>query len=338
MKLSKLPFLLLTSFSLLASVALLSCSNSTGSGGGKTNPDDVSGNIIAKAVDKGIEITAKNLSGNSRIDIYRKIGEDKKIEQWLYMDNYNSEDTITIVDNYVNIDESYTYVLAINGNREESNTVKATHGRGELEIELDAKEEGIELAFGGLAPAENYFEIWRHKKSDPNMDLLHTIEFSPVYNENTYIDPFVEAGTKYIYEARMIVKGDQSGGKPTQYVYTRPTEVTPTHGDGEIDLANTPVATYDSTENTMTFTTAPKFTPDYLNTGDFDYHEIGFYIDGSGIGSWDGEGDIHFGSGKKGKINGYCIYFAFKNGTTVFSYHYNQGNNEKISGLPSLTN
>ena len=337
MKLSKLPLLLLTSISLLASVALLSCSNSTGSGGG-TKPGN-NGNIIATAIDRGIKVTAKNLSGNSRIDIYKMIGDKESntgnLTQ-LYMANFNKKDSISVIDEYVNVGEKYTYFLVLNGDWDESNTVEATAGKGELSIEVSVRDDGVELNFGSFKPYENYFEILRSDLAD-RYNCYESIDFRTSYTGSSYIDKFVAAEKNYEYQVSICVEGDRSGNHPTVYAYTRPQKVTAKGGAGEIDLANTPVATYDPSVKKFLFATAPVFTPDDLDNDDFDYHGMSFYVDGSGIGDWNGR-DINIWSDQKGKINGYCIYFEFMNGATVFSYHYNQTNNEKLSGLQSLTN
>lgn len=346
MKLSKLPLLLLTSFSLLASVTLLSCSNSTGSGGGTKprNNDDsenTTGNIVATAIDSGIKVTAKNLSGKSRIDIYKMI-EDKDSNNGdptqFFMTNFNEMDSISVIDEYVNVGEKYTYFLVLNGNWDESNTVEATAGKGELSIEVSVKDDGVELNLGSLKPSENYLEILRSDLAD-RYNCIESIDFRTSYTGSSYIDKFVATGKSYEYQVGICVEGNRSGDYPTVYAYTRPKKVTAKGGAGEIDLANTPVAEYNKSEKEISFSTLPEFTPDTLNSfTNFNYIGTAFYIGGNAIGEWyAGQDKDSFEVRNYGKIDGYCVYFSCKTGESVSSYRFNQQKNPKLQGMPEIT-
>lgn len=340
MKLSKLPLLLLTSLSLLASVTLFSCSNSTGSGG-KDNPENLSGNIIATAIDSGIKVTAKNLSGKSRIDIYKMIGDKDSntgnLTQF-YMTNFNKMDSISVIDEYVNVGEKYTYFLVLNGDWDESNTVEATAGKGELSIEVSVRDDEVELNFGSLKPSENYLEILRSDLADRD-NCYESISFDESYKDSSYVDKFVATGKSYEYQVGICVEGDRSGNHPTVYAYTRPQKVTAKGGAGEIDLANTPAAEYNESEKEISFSTLPEFTPDTLNSfTNFNYIGTAFYIGGNAIGEWyAGQDKDSFEVRNYGKIDGYCVYFSCKTGESVSSYRFNQQKNPKLQGMPEIT-
>lgn len=346
MKLSKLPLLLLTSFSLLASVTLLSCSNSTGSGGGTKprNNDDsenTTGNIVATAIDSGIKVTAKNLSGKSRIDIYKMI-EDKDSNNGdptqFFMTNFNEMDSISVIDEYVNVGEKYTYFLVLNGNWDESNTVEATAGKGELSIEVSVKDDGVELNLGSLKPSENYLEILRSDLAD-RYNCIESIDFRTSYTGSPYIDKFVATGKSYEYQVGICVEGNRSGDYPTVYAYTRPKKVTAKGGAGEIDLANTPVAEYNKSEKEITFSTLPEFTPAALNSDtNLFIKGLCFYIGGNAIGDWyAGQENNSFKVSNYGKIDGYGISLAYKSGENIVSYRYDQKNNPKLEKMPEIT-
>lgn len=337
MRLSKLPLLLLTSLSLLASVSLLSCSNSSGSGGGDSGKSgNASGNITAKATDKGIEVTAKNLSANSRVDIYRIIGDDEQNEQWFYMTNNNSSDTVTVLDEYVNVNESYTYILAVGG-WEKSNTVKATHGKGELSIQYTNEDDGVLLDFGNIDPTQNYFEISHSVTSNGGT----TISFNNNFSGNTYKDELVSKYSNYTYQARIIVKGDRSGNVASTFAYTRPFTVKPKENTkGGLWFETLPEATYDPSSRKMTFTEKPEYRPSF-NAADIEWAELAFYVGGQCVGNCDFGDDYFIVREHKGtnQIDGYCISLSFKNGVNVQTYAYNMKDTENpfISVLPKWT-
>lgn len=343
MKLSKLPLLLLTSFSLLASVTLLSCSNSTGSGGGtkpgnNDDPENTTGNIVATAIDSGIEVTAKNLSGKSRVDIYRIIEDTDLDAQWLYMTNFNNSDSVTVVDKYVNIGQSYTYVLAVDS-WEQSNTVKATNGKGELTVDCDVTDDGIKINFGNINPSKNYYELSRYDLIHGE-DFVDETDFDSSFNQSYYVDQFVNSGKKYEYKARIIVEGDRSGNVATTFAYARPVTVTASNGKGELDLGNTPAGDYNATEGKIIFTTSPVLAPDFLNTDEtIKTAAVGFYRGGNGIGQWNRGTNYCSIWGEEGseKIDGYCVIVQWKNGVHICSYKYDQGSNPKLSLMPVLT-
>lgn len=337
MKLSKLPLLLLTSFSLLASAALLSCNNSTGSG--SEGDSSKSKNIEALNSEDGIEIIIKT-SDNNRIVVSRIVDNDKNSEKMIYMTNINSsEGSLKFVDSYVIPGKKYTYTLKINDQNTESVTIKAEHGKGMLPVTIIACNEGVKIQTGNFQRLDNSLLITRYAEGNGDGSSNASINLNK--NTTEFIDKYVKPGQKYRYEARLNVFGDMSGNRNNNiYAYSEPVVVTAgADALGVPDLGNQPAGYFDSDENKLHFTTLPEITPDMATLG-ISYWSLAFYHNGNGFRTqWNSSMDYYQLYAEPGTytIDGYCIGVGDYSIGAVQIYYYETSHTlTKLSKLPKI--